>query len=235
MRVLITGTDTGVGKTWVGCALALALQSAGKQVVTVKPVETGCSGAPGDKEDGVLLARATGQAQPTHAIFRLAEQMPPTLASDRSGITIDFDALVLKIERFAESAEYLLVEGAGGLLLPVTWEWNMVDVARALGACALVVGVDRLGTINHTLLTISALELAGVPCAGVVLTTPETVDQSTGSNAAAIAQLSGLDRVVAAPRTAYPDRTDAMRAVVGWLGRIPTGGPADGWTVGRVG
>ncbi len=221
MRILITGTDTGVGKTWVGCALALALQSAGKQVVAIKPLETGCAGVPGEREDGVLLAQATGQSQPAHAIFRIAEQVPPTLASDRSGITIDFDALVLKIERYGENAEYLLIEGAGGLLSPVTWEWNMVDVARALGACALVVGVDRLGTINHTLLTLSALELAGVPCAGVVLTTPETIDQSTGSNAAAIARLSGLERVVAAPKTAYPDRTEAMRSVVGWLSRLP--------------
>lgn len=220
MRILITGTGSGVGKTWVGCALALALQSAGKQVVAIKPVETGCSGAPGDREDGVLLAQATGQTQPTHAIFRLAEQVPPTLASDRSGITIDFDALVLKIERYAETAECLLVEGTGGLLLPITWEWNMVDVARALGACALVVAVDRLGTINHTLLTLSALELAGVPCAGVVLTTPEHPDQTTGTNGAAISRLSGVDRVVAAPKSAYPDRSEAMRSVVGWLGRV---------------
>jgi dethiobiotin synthetase len=224
MRILITGTGIGVGKTWVGQALVLALRSAGKGVVAIKPVETGCAGPPGDREDGVLLARATGQSQPVHAIFRLPEEVPPTLASDRSGITIDFDGLVLKIERYAEHAEYLLMEGAGGLLTPLTWEWNMVDVARALGACALVVGVDRLGTINHTLLTLSALELAGVPCAGVVLTTPETPDQSTGTNAATIARLSGLERVVTAPRTAYPDRSEAMRTVVGWLGRI--GAPA---------
>jgi dethiobiotin synthetase len=220
MRILITGTGAGVGKTWVGQALAQALRSGGKQVVAVKPVETGCSGAPGDREDGVLLARATGQSQPTHAIFRLPEEVPPTLSSDRSGITIDFDALVLRIERYGENAEFLLIEGIGGLLAPVTWEWNMVDVARALGACALVVAVDRLGTINHTLLTLSALELAGVPCAGVVLTTPEAADQSTGTNAAAIARLSGLDRVVAAPRTAYPDRSEGMRTVVSWLGRV---------------
>src|SRR5580765_5591174 len=155
MRILITGTGAGVGKTWVGQALAHALRSGGKHVVAVKPVETGCSGAPGDREDGVLLARATGQSQPTHAIFRLPEEMPPTLWCDRSGITIDFDALVLRIERYGENAEFLLIEGIGGLLAPVTWEWNMVDVARALGACALVVSVDRLGTINHTLLTLS--------------------------------------------------------------------------------
>jgi dethiobiotin synthetase len=224
MRILITGTGAGVGKTWVGQALALALRSAGKEVVAVKPVETGCYGPPGEREDGALLAQATGQSHPTQAIFRLPDNVPPALSSDKSGITIDFDGLLLKIERCGETAEFLLVEGTGGLLEPVTWEWNMVDVARALGACALVVAVDRLGTINHTLLTLSALELAGVPCVGVVLTIPESADRSTGTNAVAIARLSGLDRVVAAPRSAYPDRTDAMRTVVGWLSRV--GAPA---------
>ncbi len=220
MRLLVTGTGSGVGKTWVTCALALALGSAGKRVIAVKPIETGCSGAPGDREDGVLLAQATGQSQPSHAIFRLTEQVPPALASDRSGITLDFDALISRIERYGHNAEYLLIEGVGGLLTPVTWEWNMVDVARALGACALVVAADKLGTINYTLLTLSALELAGVPCAGVVLTTPELPDQTTGTNGAAISRLSGVDRVVAAPKSAYPDRSEAMRTVVGWLGRV---------------
>ena len=190
-------------------------------MIAVKPVETGCSGAPGEREDGVLLAQATGQSQPTHAIFRVAEPVPPALAGDRSGITIDFDALVLKLERYADDADYLLIEGVGGLLTPMTWEWNMVDVAKALGACVLVVAVDRGGAINSTLLALSALELAGVSCAGVLLTTPESPDQTTGVNAPAIARLSGLDRVVTAPRTAYPDRTEAMRTVVGWLSRMP--------------
>ena len=221
MRILVTGTDSQVGKTWAGCALAQALRSAGRRVIAVKPVETGCSGAPGEREDGVLLAQATGQSQPTHAIFRVAEPVPPALAGDRSGITIDFDALVLKLERYADDADYLLIEGVGGLLTPMTWEWNMVDVAKALGACVLVVAVDRGGAINSTLLALSALELAGVSCAGVLLTTPESPDQTTGVNAPAIARLSGLDRVVTAPRTAYPDRTEAMRTVVSWLSRVP--------------
>lgn len=223
MRVLITGTDRGVGKTWVGCALALALRSVGKQVVALKPVEIGCPGAERGHEDGVLLARASGQSQPGHSIFRLPEKVSPALAGDRSGITIDFDALVLKIERYGVGADYLLAEGEGGLLSPITWEWNMVDVARALGAAALVVSVDRLGTINGTLLTLSALELAGVPVAGVVLTAPAAPDESTGSNVPAIARLSGLDRVVAAPAAAYPDRTEAIGTVVGWLSRVGVG------------
>ncbi|HEU4682675.1 MAG TPA: AAA family ATPase, partial [Gemmatimonadales bacterium] len=73
MRILITGTDTNVGKTWVACALAHALRGGGKQVIAIKPVETGCSDPPTVREDGVLLAHATGQTQPAHAILRLTE------------------------------------------------------------------------------------------------------------------------------------------------------------------
>jgi dethiobiotin synthetase len=220
MRVLVTSTDLGVGKTWVTCALARALREAGRRVIAVKPVETGCSGQPGKGEDGVRLARATGQTQPAHAILRLAEPVAPVLASERAGADIDFDALVLKIERFAESTEVLLIEGAGGLLTPVTWEWNMTDVARALGACALVVGADRRGTINHTLLTLSALELAGIPCAGVVLT-QDAKDSSTGANSGAIARLSGIERIVALPRVGDDQAAaTSMTEVVGWLSRV---------------
>jgi dethiobiotin synthetase len=217
MRLLVTGTDIGVGKTWVGCALARALRDTGKSVVAIKPVETGCSGQPSKSEDGVRLARATGQSQPAHAIIRLPESVAPVLASERAGAEIDFDALVLKIERFAEGTDHALIEGAGGLLTPVTWEWNMVDVARSVAGGALVVGADRLGTINHTLLTLSALELAGIPCAGVVLTTGEK-DRASGSNAAAIARLSGIERIVSLPRVG-DDAAAAVSVgpVVEWL------------------
>jgi dethiobiotin synthetase len=221
MRILITGTDIGVGKTWVACALARAIRDTGKQVVAIKPVETGCSGQPGKAEDGVRLARATGQTQPAHAILRLAEPVAPVLANERAGADIDFDALVLKIERFAEDAEVAIIEGSGGLLAPITWEWNMTDVARALGACALVVAGDRRGTINHTLLTLSALELAGIPCAGVVLTTTEVKDPSSGANGTAIARLSGIDRVMTVPRVGDDKAAAASLAeVVPWLGRV---------------
>ncbi|HEY3011463.1 MAG TPA: dethiobiotin synthase [Gemmatimonadales bacterium] len=221
MRILITGTDIGVGKTWVACALARALRDAGKRVVAIKPVETGCVGEPSQGEDGVRLARATGQAQPAHAILRLPDSVAPVLASERAGAEIDFDALVLKIERFADEAEFAIIEGAGGLLAPVTWEWNMTDVARALGACALVVAADRLGTINHTLLTLSALELAGIVCAGVILTTPEGNDPSSDANAAAIARLSGMERIATLPKVDDDQAAAASIApVVNWLGRI---------------
>jgi dethiobiotin synthetase len=219
--LLITGTDMGVGKTWVACALARALRTAGRRVVAVKPVETGCVGQPSKGEDGVRLARATGQSQPSHAILRLPDPIAPVLASERAGAEIDFDALVLKIERFTEGTDVAMIEGAGGLLTPVTWEWNMADLARALGASALVVAADRRGTINHSLLTLSALELAGIACTGVVLTTPEKADQSAGSNGAAISRLSGVERVITLARVGDDEAAAAsVGSVVDWVGRV---------------
>src|SRR3954469_14964595 len=104
MRVLITGTGARVGKTWVACALIRALRDAGKQVIAIKPVETGRSGPVSDWEDGVRLARATGQPDPTQAILRFSEATAPVLASERTGAEIDFDGLVLKIERCIDGA-----------------------------------------------------------------------------------------------------------------------------------
>ena len=145
----------------------------------------------------------------------------PALAAESEGGAIDLDALILRIEALGAGAEVVLIEGAGGLLAPITWEWTVVELARTLGAAALVVGVDRLGTINHALLTLSALELAGLEVAGLVLTTPESPDASTGTNAGAIARLGGLDRVVALPRLADPMlAASQVEPVIGWLDRV---------------
>jgi dethiobiotin synthetase len=140
------------------------------------------------------------------------------LAAEREGQDIDLDALVLQIEGVSQGADVLLVEGAGGLLSPITWEWTVVELARSLGAAALVVAADRLGTINHTQLTLSALELSGIDVAGVVFTAPEVPDESTGTNAAAVERLSGIERVLSLPREHDPSAAAARIApVVGWL------------------
>lgn len=216
--VAIVGTDTGVGKTWVGCALARALRESGRRVIAVKPVETGCPEAPDGREDGVLLARAAGQVEPVQALVRLAEPLAPAVALDRTGAGLDRDDLVLRIRRYARGADVLLVEGAGGLLSPFTWEWNALDLARALGARALVAAADRLGAINHTLLTLRELERGGIPLVGVVLTAPERPDRSTGLNAPAIARLAAVERIVVVPRTTDPrTAAAALGPVVPWL------------------
>jgi dethiobiotin synthase len=222
--LLITGTDTDVGKTWVGRALGRALSAAGRRVVAIKPVETGCADATAALEDGALLAEATGQKEPRGALHRFAAPLAPALAAEAEGKVIDLDALILRIEYLCAGAEVVLIEGAGGLLAPITWEWTVVELARTLGAAALVVGVDRLGTINHALLTLSALELAGLDLAGVVLTTPETPDASTGTNAGAIVRLGGLDRVLTLPRLRDPALgVSHLEPVIGWIDRLGSG------------
>ena len=216
--VLITGTEAGAGKTGVAQALARRLMAGGRRVVALKPVETGCSDANAGGEDGALLAATTGQRKPREALHRFAAVIDPALASGVDGEPVDLDALILAIEAFSADADVLLLEGTGGLLTPITWEWTIVELARTLGADALVVGVDRLGVINAVLLTLSALELAGIRVAGVALTTPERPDDSTGLNAPAIARLAGLDRVVVVPGNIDPaGSAEALAPIAGWL------------------
>jgi dethiobiotin synthase len=166
--VMVTGTDTGVGKTFVACRLARALTGAGRRVLAVKPVESGCGPEPTDSEDGVLLARATGQSAPLAAFVRLRLPVAPPVAADREGVVLDHDEWCREIRTLSREAEIVLVEGAGGLLSPLTWETTALDLARDLEASALVIAPDRLGTINHTLLTLSALKSEGIPVLGVV-------------------------------------------------------------------
>jgi dethiobiotin synthetase len=225
--LVITGTDAGVGKTWVGRALGAALARAGRRVVAVKPVETGCGPYGDECDDGALLALATGQTEPREALYRYAARLDPALAAEPKGEPIDLDALLLRIEGLCTEAELLLVEGTGGMLTPITWEWTVAELARSLGAGMLVVGEDRAGAISQVLLTLSAVELAGLELAGVVLTTPERPDAATGTTAAAVARLAGLDRVIALPRGIDPaDAGEAMVPVIGWVDRV--GGRAVG-------
>jgi dethiobiotin synthetase len=212
--VLVTGTDTGVGKTWVACGLAHAIRHAGRSVTAVKVVETGCEDRPAPTEDGVRLAAATGQTTPTRALRRFRAPIAPAPAADLEGLTLDLDELAAEIGAAAGTSQLLLLEGAGGLLSPLGWDWNAVDLAQAFHATALVVASDRLGSINHTLLTLSALDLAGVRVAAIVLSAPAAADASTGSNGPAIARLSGIDRVRSVPRLAEPE------AAVPWLGEV---------------
>jgi dethiobiotin synthetase len=165
------------------------------------------------------LAEATGQQSPVGALVRLGQPITPALAADEEGVALDFDALVDAIRRAAAGAEIAIVEGAGGLFAPITWERNARDLARALEARVVVVAADRLGTINHTLLTLAALE--GVDVAALVLSAPETPDRSTGTNAASIREharhqsIHVPDTMVDLPRVS--DAADFFESLAGEL------------------
>ncbi len=206
--VVVTGTDTEVGKTTVGVGLVTLLAARGRNVLAIKPVESGCAETPGPDEDGVRLARAIGQDEPRQALTRLRKPVAPPVAADEEGVALDHRAWCDRIRALAEDREIVLVEGAGGLFSPLTWEATTRDLATTLGASTLVVAADRLGCINHVLLTVEALRAEDVEMLGVVFSAPETPDESTGANAAALGRFAPDLRTASVPRLADP--TDAV-------------------------
>jgi dethiobiotin synthetase len=169
----VTGTDTGVGKTQVSCALLGALHRRGLQVGVYKPAETGCEAAGGRLVGGdtVRLQRAAGGHQPLDSVAAAlyAEPAAPLVAAENAGETLSLARLRAGFDRVAEKHDPVLVEGAGGLLVPVAEGLTYADVARALGLPVLCVVGSRLGCINHALLTLDALEHRGLPVAGWIL------------------------------------------------------------------
>lgn len=213
--IIVTGTDTGVGKTWVTAALGGACHRSGRDVRAVKLVETGTAELPSDGEDGVLLARATRQEAPRHALRRYRAAVAAAEAAEREGRVFDIDVAIEELRGIAAGAALTLVEGAGGLLAPLTWRLTLLDVARTLGAPALLVAADRLGTLNHTLLTLAALDRSGTPCLGVVMNALPLGggdDASRGGNAEALRRLRPDVPVVETATPAW------VQEAMGWLG-----------------
>ena len=190
--LFVPGTDTGVGKTFVACALAAALRERGRRVAVMKPVETGVVGTP---EDALRLREAAGDPAPLDEVcpYRLRAPLAPSVAARLEGVTIDVERLAMLVRRRSAEADVLLVEGAGGLLVPIIGRTTWLDFARDLGLPLLIVAANRLGTINHCALTARTAAAAGVQVRGFVLSQPEaTIDPSVATNATEIAQLSGL-------------------------------------------
>ena len=190
--LLITGTDTNVGKTWVTCALARALRAQNRRVGVLKPVETGVETEP---EDARRLQRAAADPSPLEEIcpYMLRAPLAPAVAAALEGRAIDFDAIVRLIARRMAAVDTLLVEGAGGLLVPIVGQRTYLDLAHACRLPVLIVAANRLGTVNHTALTARVAQAAGLHVIGFVLSQPtETTDVSAASNAEVIASLSGV-------------------------------------------
>jgi dethiobiotin synthetase len=219
--IVVAGTDTFVGKTCVAAGLARALSRRGLRVVALKPIESGCGDAPRPSEDGVALAEASGQDAPRAALLRLRTAVAPPVAADLEGVSIPFDAIVARVGDYASRADVTIVEGAGGLCSPLAWGRDLTDVARGLGGPpVLVVGSDRLGVVNHALLTIRALAAASLVPLGIVLSAPEAPDSSTGTNAATLRRSLELPlaaRILELPRVGDVDEAaDRLGDVADW-------------------
>lgn len=153
----ITGTDTGVGKTVVTAALAATLRRQGLRVGVMKPVETGCPLRDGQlvPQDALFLRIASGCVAPQELVvpYTFAEPLAPAIAAELAGITISLDHIRSCYEQLLAEHDVVLVEGAGGLLVPLTDQLCMLDIAVELELPVLIVARNMLGTINHTALT----------------------------------------------------------------------------------
>ncbi|GAA1849938.1 dethiobiotin synthase [Pseudonocardia ailaonensis] len=165
--VVVTGTDTGVGKTITTAALAAALAALGRTVAVVKPVQAGTEDGAGDAD---VVARLATPATVREGI-RLPDPMAPVAAAERARVVLPpVRSHASAIRELADRHDHVLVEGAGGILVELDGEaGTLADLAVALGAPAVVVCRSGLGTLNHTALTREALERRGVPVLGLAI------------------------------------------------------------------
>jgi dethiobiotin synthetase len=215
--VFVTGTDTGVGKTVVACALAEALGARGIDVGVMKPIETGVG--PQGPLDAIALAEAACVGDPLDLVCpeRLALPAAPSIAAEEEGRAVDLAGVRAAFERLAARHDVMLVEGAGGLLVPIRNDYMMADLARDLALPLVVVARARLGTINHTMLTLEAAERRGLTVIGVVVSHgPTALSSADAANLGALRRTLGRRLIGELPRldpdaSAPPDALDVER------------------------
>lgn len=214
----VTGTDTGVGKTLAAAALCLVERQAGKTVLYAKPVQTGLHMAePGDAAFVAAAAKV-----PVVECLRFPDPLAPAVAAERVGTTIDVEGLLSDLAKAGDGFDRVIVEGAGGLLVPLTDEVSMADLADRLGAGLVVVTRPALGTLNHTALTLEAARARGLPVDGLVISgwpaAPGVTEQTNLERLAAMAPVLGI-------LPAYPDLDTADPTTApADLAFLPTGG-----------
>ncbi len=240
LRLAVTGTDTGVGKTLVSCALVTNLRAGGLRVAAMKPVETGITDGTPDS-DAARLRRAAGAVHAHDDVCPIvyAEPLAPLVAGDRAHRAVDLGRLDAARARLEALADALVVEGAGGLLVPFARDsrGQVVDfaaLALAWHLAVVVVAANRLGVVNHTLLTIREAERRGLTVRAVVLNDrhPDHADVAERTNLGVLRELLPAVPVVAfahvPPETLGDDRTLARAAApLAAVLRADTGAAAD--------
>jgi dethiobiotin synthetase len=195
----VTGTDTGIGKTLVTAALACRLKQAGAKVGVMKPVETGSGTGSSLLSDAERLKAVAGSDDPLDIIspYRFPAPLAPLAAARQAGVTIDPDRIRASFEALAARYEVLLVEGVGGVMVPMAERFNVLDLVCLLGLPVVIVGRTTLGGVNQALLTVEALRRRDIAVAGFVLNQPSAITtlsqkQQNQATASLVRELSGV-------------------------------------------
>lgn len=188
--LFITGTDTGVGKTAVSAGLASVLRKRGLSIGVMKPV------AAGSPADAHFLRKAANVSDPIQDInpICLPHPLSPNVAAKIQGDPIDLNSILDAFARLSKAHSYLLVEGIGGLLVPIRDDLSVADLASMLGLPLLLIARTTLGTINHTLLTLEAAAARNLEVRGVIYNTtrPSPSNMTTLTNPEVINLISGI-------------------------------------------
>jgi len=224
--IFVTGTDTGVGKTWIAAALLRSLRQAGFRAVGMKPIAAGFE--PGTDVNGdvvALLDAGNVDAAPQwRNPYAFAEPVAPHLAAAAAGVTIEVSRIVDAAAMLRRAADALVVEGAGGALVPIDRTHDMLDIAAALGLPVLLVVGMRLGCLNHALATALAVQRRGLVLAGWVANALPPPMALLTQNVEALAERLGskpLALVAAGECPAFDTHGLAMLGFAGRSARVP--------------
>ncbi len=168
----VTGTDTGIGKTYYSHHLLTRQRALGRQVAAMKPIASGCLVTPQGlrNEDALQLIAACDRPLVYDLVnpYAFEPAIAPHLAAGEAGVRIDFDVIEQRFERLRADSDFVLVEGVGGWLVPLADHLDVADMARRLDLPVIMVVGIRLGCINHALLTAQAIRVSGVTLLGWV-------------------------------------------------------------------
>ena len=216
--LFVTGTDTEVGKTVIAGGIARVLKDKGQRVGVFKPVASGCRSDRGGlvSPDAEFLAHCADSAQTLDQIcpVRFREPLAPEVAVQRGAEPIELEIIRTYYNRLAAGKEVMIVEGIGGLLVPLSQELLVADLAGQMDLPLLIVAKPGLGTINHTLLSIEAARARGLRVAGIVINSyvADTASVAEETNPAAIERASGVKVLAIVPRDL---QTNVARGTIG--------------------
>ena len=172
MGVFVTGTDTEVGKTRISVGLVAALQQQGLSVAVMKPVASGCEQTvDGLRNEDALVLMQQADVKMTYDVinpFAFEPAIAPHLAAIEQAVSIDMSVIQDNFQKLADKADCVVVEGAGGWLVPMDAQQTLADLAVRLELPVIMVVSIKLGCINHALLTVQAIKHAGLPLLGWV-------------------------------------------------------------------
>lgn len=178
-NIFITGTGTSVGKTYFGCHLARFLTRKGFRVGVMKPIETGI--VRDDRSDGALLKKAAKSEIPLEWVspYRFKTPAAPIIASRLEKKKIGIPLILKKYHRLALDHDWMIVEGAGGLMVPILKGFYMADLILSLNLGVILIASEQLGTINHTLLSVHLAQSRGIKIFAIILNQRKSMEDST--------------------------------------------------------